>query len=118
VPPRDLAPLIAALDLDVDRIPICGLCLTFVSFPLDDGDERTAKREARKMAPILWDEGLAEPALGAVRRARDRGVPLAREMLDELEQGGGRSAAAREIVLHLARQQAVRVRAGLQAMRN
>jgi hypothetical protein len=118
VPPRDLGPLIAALGLDVDRISICQLCLSFVSFPLDDGDDRTAKREARKMAPILWDEGLAEPVLSAVRRARDRGMPLAAEVLDELEQGGGRSAAAREIVLHLARQQAFRARVWLQAIRN
>jgi|SRR5579862_6839834 len=118
MPPRDLGPLIAALGLDVDRIPICQLCLSLVSFPLDGGDERTAKREARKMAPILWEEGLAEPALAAVRRARDRGSALAREVLDELEQGGGRSAAAREIVLHLARQQAFRARVRLQAIRN
>lgn len=118
MPPRDLGPLIAALGLDVDRIPICRLCLSFVSMPLGQGDERTARREARKMALDLWQEGLAEPALDAVRRASDRGVPLAAEVLDELEQGGWRSYAAREIVLHLARRQEIRARAWQQALRN
>jgi hypothetical protein len=118
MPPRDLGPLIAALDLDVDRIPICQACLSFVSIPLGQGEEREAKREARKMAPMIWEEGLAEPAVAAVRQARERGVPIAAEVLDELEQGGGRSAAAREIVLHLARQQEHRARAWLQARLN
>jgi hypothetical protein len=118
MPPRDLGPLIAALGLDVDRIPICQLCLTFVSIPLGRGDERAAQREARKMALDLWQEGLAQPALEAVRRARDRGVPLAAEVLDELEHDARRSHAAREIILHLARQQEVRARAWAQAMRN
>jgi hypothetical protein len=116
--PRDLGPLVAAVGLDVDRIPICKLCLTFVSAPIGEGDERTAKREARKLALDLWQEGLAEPVLDAVRRARDRGVPLAAEVLDELEQGGWRSVVVREIVLHLARQEEVRARAWRQAMLN
>jgi hypothetical protein len=118
MPPRDLGPLIAALDLDVDRIPICQACLSFVSMPLGHGEEREAKREARKMAPFLWREGLAEPVLEAVRRARDRGVPLAAEVLDELQQGGWQSFVAREIVLHLARQQEHRARLRRQAMLN
>ncbi len=116
--PRDLGPLIDALGLDVDRIPICRACLSFVSIPLGRGEEREARREARKMAPFLWREGLAEPVLEAVLRARDRGVPLAAEVLDELEQGGWRSMVVREIVLLLARQQAVRARIWSQAMRN
>ena len=37
---RDVA---AQLDLDVGRLPICHACLSFVSLPLHDGDEREAK---------------------------------------------------------------------------
>jgi len=41
--PRDLGPLIDALGLDVDRIPICRACLSFVSIPLGHGEEREAR---------------------------------------------------------------------------
>ena len=104
--PNPLEELAARLDLDVDRINICIACLSFVSIPLGHGDERTARREARKMAPMLWEEGLAEPALAAVRKARDEGVPGAEAALGELEQRGGDSAAARAIVLRLAADEA------------
>jgi hypothetical protein len=57
---------------DVDRIGICQLCLLFVSEPLGEGDLRAAKRAARHMAPVLWDEGLAEPALAALRERLER----------------------------------------------
>jgi hypothetical protein len=90
------------LDLDVDRIGICSACLSFVAIPLSDGDERTAEREARQMTSILWEEGLAEPALSSVRRASAAGVAGARRGLVDLEQNGGRSVTARAIVLRLA----------------
>jgi hypothetical protein len=86
----------------VNAIGICHACLSFVSFPLDDGDKREAKRQARTMTPILWEEGLAEPALAAVRKAQRDGVPNAADAIDELERNGGRSAVARAIVLRLA----------------
>lgn len=100
--PNQLDELAARLDLDVDRIPICIACLSIVSMPLGHGDERTARREARTMAPILWHEGLAEPALAAVRRAGDESVPGAVAALADLERDGGHSATARAIVLRLA----------------
>src|SRR5215218_6996765 len=92
----------ARLDLDIHRIPVCYACLSFVSFPLDAGDERKAKSWARRMTADIWDEGLAEPALAAVRRARDEAVPDAAAALDDLERKGGRSGVARGIVLRLA----------------
>ena len=92
--------LAATVDLGLD-IGICHACLSFVSFAVDDGDAAEIAREVREMTPILWDEGLAEPALAAVRRARDLGVPDAAEALADLERKGGRSAVARALVRKL-----------------
>ena len=66
------------------------------------------------MTPVLWAEGLAEPALAAVRRARDRGVPDAHAALADLERNGGRSSVARAIVRHLAEELTRRTRTELQ----
>lgn len=92
------------MELDVDEAlsRVCHACLSFVSFPLADGETKVAKREARRMAPVLWDEGLAEPALAAVREAVQRGVPGASRALDDLEASRGRSHVAHAIVLRLA----------------
>jgi hypothetical protein len=98
----ELAGFARGLDLDVGRTGICYACLSFVSFPLDDGDEHEAKVWARRMTPFIWEEGLAEPALAAVRRARDAGIPGAGACLADLEARGGRSVVARAIVLRLA----------------
>ena len=77
--------LVDRLELDVMTAGICLPCLTFVAFPLDSGDEREARREARKLTPILWEEGLELAVLVASgdretrRRQRcdrgDRGRP-------------------------------------------
>ena len=91
------------------EIPICYACLSFVSLALDADDPVEAARQARRMTPYLWDEGLAEPALAAVRRACECGVPHARDGLDDLELRGGRSAVARAIVLRLAAELSRRV---------
>jgi len=90
------------LDLDVDRIGICQACLSLVSTP----------RDAVKMTPILWDEGLREPALAAVRKLGDA------DALTDLEAKGGRCKTARAIVMHLARQQEERARRRWKAMMN
>lgn len=92
----------AQLDVDVGRTRICYACLCIVSFPLDRGDERAAIGEARSMTPILWSEGLAEPALALARDAVARGVRGAEAALAELEELGGRSAVARALVLRYA----------------
>jgi hypothetical protein len=93
-----------ALDLEVSALPICYACLSFVSFPLDDGDIARARREARRVAPDIWDEGLAEPAFAALRKASADGVPHAAAALRDAEATGGRSAVARAIVFRLATQ--------------
>ena len=90
------------LDLDVYTVGICHACLSFVSFAIDGGDRRKIAGQAQSMTPYLWDEGLAEPALVAVRRAYMAEVPDAEEALEELELRGGRSRVARAIVLRLA----------------
>jgi hypothetical protein len=109
-----LAPFASGLDLDVSRTGICYACLSFVSFPLDAGDEREARSWARRMTPYIWEEGLAEHALAAVRNARDAGVPGADACLADLEQRGGFSVVARAIVLRLAADLAERTRTEMQ----
>ncbi|MGZ4354342.1 MAG: hypothetical protein ACXVZ4_12420 [Gaiellaceae bacterium] len=93
---------VARLEVDVGRTSICYACLSFVSFPLDDGDERQALSATRKMTPILWDEGLREYALAAVRHAMQTGVAEAEAAFADLDLQGGRSAVARALVLRLA----------------
>jgi hypothetical protein len=89
------------LDLDLDA-GICFACLSFVSFALDGGDSTEIARELRRVTRDLWEEGLAEQAFAAVRRAHDRGVPGAQTALVDLERKGGRSSTARAIVRRLA----------------
>jgi hypothetical protein len=89
------------LELDLD-VGICHACLSFVSFALDEGDPAEIARQLRCMTPDLWDDGLAEPALEAVRRACEFGVPDAEAALADLERRGGRSSVARSIVRRLA----------------
>jgi hypothetical protein len=92
----------ADLGLDVDRIGICQACLCLVE----------TKRDAVTMTPILWEEGLREPALEAVRRSGDAAA------LADLEAKGGRSKTARAIVMELAKQQDDRAKRWWQAMQN
>jgi hypothetical protein len=90
------------LGLDVDRLPICQACLCLVE----------TKRDAVTMTPHIWEEGLREPALEAVRRLGDDAA------LADLETNGGRSATARAIVFYLAKQQEERARRSWQARQN
>ena len=96
------AELAATLDLDVDEAGICHACLSFVSFPLRDGDERETARATAEFAPILWDEGLAEPATWALERAHADGVPHADAGLADIGARRGRSVTAKAIVRRLA----------------
>jgi hypothetical protein len=92
--------IVAALDLSLD-IPICFACLSFVSMAIDGGDARDVAHEVAQMTPVLWDEGLAEPALAAAREGVQRGVAGADRVLADLEEHGRRSPAARAIVERL-----------------
>ena len=105
--PRRFSPLragafVASLEVDVSATRICYACLSFVSFPLVDGDEREALSWTRRLTPSLWYEGLEEYALSTVRAARDGGVRDAEGACADLELNGGESAVARALVLRLA----------------
>lgn len=89
------------LDIGID-CGVCTACLGFVCMAMDDGDAAEVRREVRRMTPGIWSDGLAEPAVAAVRAARDGGDPDAQAALDELERRGGRSTVARAIVRVLA----------------
>jgi hypothetical protein len=90
------------LDLDVDELGICHACLSFVSFPLAEGDEAEVKRAIREFAPILWEEGLALPVRAALDRARKRGVSGAEEAIREVEHLGPTGHVVDAIVRRLA----------------
>lgn len=66
--------LVDQLELDVMTSGVCLACLTFVAFPLDSGNEREARRESRKLTPILWDEGLELTVLVALETAKRDGI--------------------------------------------
>jgi hypothetical protein len=106
----NVQPFVAELDLELERTPVCLACLSFVSAGLRGGDERDARSWARRMTPMIWEEGLAEASLIAVREARDRGVRLGEQCLTDIERRGGRSVVARAIVLRLAGELAERER--------
>ncbi len=92
---------------------VCLACLSIVAFALDDCDRHEIQGRLMQMTVPLWEEGLAEPALAAVREACDRGLRDAPSALADLERDGGRTPIARAIVLCLARQ--LRRRARIEA---
>jgi hypothetical protein len=89
------------LDIGLD-CGACLACLGVVCMEMDHGSPAKIRGALRAMSPELWADGLAEPALAAVRAAQDRGDPDAQAALEELEQRGGRSTVAQGIVRHLA----------------
>jgi hypothetical protein len=91
-----------ALELQLYSAGVCLACLTFVAFPLDSGDERTARREARKLAPNLWAEGLELTTMLALETARRDGVAGAAEAVEEVRQARWRSPVVHAIVWRLA----------------
>jgi hypothetical protein len=107
------AKLAAKLDVHVHEIPICLPCLSFVVFPLDSGDERELRRATLHFTPILWDEGLAEPARLALERARVRRVKDADRAVADVDARGARTTIARAIVHVLALQLVAEMRAPL-----
>jgi hypothetical protein len=108
--------LAAQLDLDVDDVAICHACLSFVSFAIDSGDEREVTSWTMRIAPDLWAEGLAEPVRMALRRARERGVPNAREAIRVVEEKGARNSVVHAIVRRLARDLSARAERDLLKM--
>src|SRR5438046_10760671 len=90
-----LAGFAAALDLELARTRVCLACLSFVSASLRKGDEREARSWTRRLTPDIWIEGLAAPALEAVRQASSNGLRYADAWLDDLEGRGGQRGGAR-----------------------
>lgn len=62
------------LDVGLDT-GVCLACLGMVCMTMDGGEPAKIRGSLRAMTPELWMDGLAEPALAAVRAARDRGDP-------------------------------------------
>jgi len=83
---------------------ICLACLTFVAFPLHAGDEREARREARKLTPDLWAEGLELAVLVALETAKRDGVSGASEAIEDVLLEGARSQVVGAIVWRFAEQ--------------
>jgi hypothetical protein len=101
--------LAAHLDLDLDD-GIRHACLSFVAFALDTAEPREIARELRRVTIDLWEDGLDVHALAAVERACELGLANAREALDDLGRGGGKSIVARAIVRRLAGELSARTR--------
>jgi hypothetical protein len=113
LPRRRADRLAGRLRLRLDSTRVCLACLSIVAFALDDCNRHEIQGRLMQLTVPLWEEGLAEPALAAVREACDRGVPDAEAALADLERHGGRTPVARAIVLCLARQ--LRRRARIEA---
>ena len=92
-----------ALQLELYSAGVCLACLTFAAFPLDSGDERTARREARKLASDLWAEGLELTTMVALETAKRDGVEGAGDAVEEVRRDGWRSAVVHAIVWRLAK---------------
>ncbi len=110
--------LAAALELDVDAMPICLACLSFVSGALDHEDEPKIRGALVAFTPRLWEEGLAEPARAALAKAARRGIPDAAAALADLDACGPRTPIARAIVRRLATDLSYRSKAAWAAMWN
>ena len=100
--PASAKELANALDLELYGAGVCLACLTFAAVPLDSGTEREARREARKLAPDLWAEGLELTTMLALETARRDGVPNAAEAIEEVGRDGWRSPVVHAIVWRLA----------------
>jgi hypothetical protein len=101
---EDAAAIVRALELDVMTAGVCLPCLTFVAFPLDLGDERDARREARKLTPDLWDEGLELALMLALESAKRDGVAGASAAIEDVRVHGWRSRVVEAAVWRLAEQ--------------
>jgi hypothetical protein len=102
VRPEAAKELADALELELFSAGVCLACLTFVAFPLDLGNEREARREARKLAPDLWAEGLELTTMLALETARRDGVPNADEAIQAVQLDGSRSVVVGAVIWRLA----------------
>jgi hypothetical protein len=96
--------LVGRLELDVMNAGVCLPCLTYVAFPLDLGRLQEARREARELAPTLWDEGLESGVVIALETAKRERTEGAAAALNDIARSGGRSVVVEEVVWRLAQQ--------------
>lgn len=94
--------IVTQLGLTLAETPVCLACLSVVAEDVRKNDDRSALSSAYEVTPMIWDEGLAEHALEAVRRGAEQGVEGADVALADLESRGSRSPVARAIVLRFA----------------
>jgi hypothetical protein len=109
--------LVEALDLDLDRVAHCSMCVWGVSCELEAGG-RKLEGALRTFVPMLWDEGFDASLVDVLRRGRRAGVADASAGLADVEARGSRSAVVRAAVLRLARQQRMEVERAVNASRN
>ena len=109
--PADSHALACELQLDYATTPICLACLTFVSFPLDLGDEERARRKSAALSSHFWEDGLADATRRSLERACERGVDRAAEAMREIERLGARSELVAAVILRLAHAQVEEMRA-------
>jgi len=100
----DAAKVVGDLELDVMTAGVCLPCLTFVAFPLDSGDERRARREARKLTPVMWKEGLELALMLALESAKRDEVAGASAAIEDVRLHGSRSLIVEAVVWRLAEQ--------------
>lgn len=98
----DVPALVDRLDLDIWTAGVCLPCLTFVAFPLDSGKEAEARREALRLGPELWADGLEATTAQLLKRARRTRVSGAAEAILDVRRNGVRAAVAKAIVWRLA----------------
>jgi hypothetical protein len=85
------------LQLDVETIPVCAMCLFDVAWPMSQG-RRVHPSTVTRTVRWIWLE--SEDAFrAALVRARMRELPGAEDALRDLEQHGVRSAVVRAIVV-------------------
>jgi hypothetical protein len=108
LPFRRALSLSRRLDLDVDRMPICLMCLLDVALALHAGDEPQTRGATVRVSPDLWDEGLEAPLRLALERACEEAIPDARQALEDVDRLGPRTTIARAAVRLLAHQLNVR----------
>ena len=101
---EDAAKVVRELNIDVMTAGVCLPCLTFVAFPLDSGDAPRARREARKLAPILWEEGLELAVMLALENAKRGEVAGANAAIEDVRVHGSRSLVVEAVVWRLAEQ--------------
>jgi hypothetical protein len=96
---------VRTLNLRLEEVAACALCLLNVAWALRDGNERKIRSAVRFHAPILWDEGLDTQVRVALERARAAGLAGAEAALADVKAREDRSHVVLEIVRHLAAQQ-------------